>query len=45
VAGLLGGKTDWEVLNISDQDLASLVTADFNGDHEADVLSQQSPDA
>jgi hypothetical protein len=24
--------------------LRSLVIADFNGDHKADVLSQQSPD-
>jgi FG-GAP-like repeat len=39
-----GGKSAWSVLNTSDQDLRSLVIADFNGDHKADVLSRQSPD-
>jgi hypothetical protein len=39
-----GGKSAWEVLNTSDQDLRSLVIGDFNGDHKADVLSLQSPD-
>jgi len=37
-------RSAWEVLNTSDQDLRSLVIADFNGDHKADVLSRQSPD-
>jgi hypothetical protein len=39
-----GGKSAWEVLNTSPQDLRSLVIADFNGDRKADVLSRQSPD-
>jgi VCBS repeat protein len=39
-----GGKSAWQVLNRSDQDLRSLVIGDFNGDHKADVLSRQSPD-
>lgn len=39
-----GGKSAWQVLNTSDQDLRSLVIGDFNGDHKADVLSLQSPD-
>jgi hypothetical protein len=39
-----GGRSAWEVLNTSDQDLRSLVIGDFNGDHKADVLSLQLPD-
>ena len=39
-----GGKSAWQMLNTSDQDLRSLVIGDFNGDHKADVLSLQSPD-